>query len=116
MDGGDFLPTQPNVAQSSFLNFVAARRIVRGCTMRTAAAVLSRGGKPKAAKPKQIRLLVADDHVLILEGLTATIGRQEDMSVVAKAADGREAVYLWKKHRPDVTLLDLRMPKLNGVA
>jgi DNA-binding NarL/FixJ family response regulator len=53
--------------------------------------------------------------VLILEGLAAAIGRQEDMRVVARAADGREAVDLWKRHRPDVTLLDLRMPKLNGV-
>jgi two-component system NarL family response regulator len=75
----------------------------------------SRGAKPKAAKGEQIRLLVADDHVLILEGLAAAIGRQEDMRVVARARDGREAVDLWKRHRPDVTLLDLRMPKLNGV-
>ena len=74
-----------------------------------------RGTKPKAAKCEQIRLLVADDHVLILEGLAAAIGRQEDMKVVARARDGREAVDLWKMHRPDVTLLDLRMPKLNGV-
>ncbi len=63
----------------------------------------------------KIRLLIADDHALILEGLAATIGRQNDMTVVAKAADGREAVELWKLHRPDVALLDLRMPKLNGV-
>ena len=74
-----------------------------------------RGTKPKAAKCEQIRLLVADDHVLILEGLAAAIGRQEDMRVVARARNGREAVDLWKVHRPDVTLLDLRMPKLNGV-
>ncbi len=59
--------------------------------------------------------LIADDHALILEGLTATIGRQEDMAVVAKAADGREAIELWEEPRPDVVLLDLRMPKLNGV-
>jgi len=74
--------------------------------------------KPNVGKPRRIRpihLLVADDHVLILEGLAAAIGRQEDMKVVARARDGREAVDLWKMHRPDVTLLDLRMPKLNGV-
>ena len=62
-----------------------------------------------------IRLLIADDHALILEGLAAAIGRQSDMLVVAKAADGREAVSLWKEHRPDVSLLDLRMPELGGV-
>lgn len=73
-----------------------------------------RGGK-KAAKREQIRLLIADDHALILEGLAATIARQDDMTVVAKAADGRKAVELWKEHRPHVALLDLRMPQLNGV-
>jgi DNA-binding NarL/FixJ family response regulator len=80
--------------------------------MRTTAR---RGGKPKAAKREQIRLLIADDHALILEGLAATIGRQDDMTVVAKAADGRKAVELWKEQRPHVSLLDLRMPQLNGV-
>jgi len=69
----------------------------------------------KAPPREQIRLLIADDHMLILEGLAATIGRQDDMTVVAKACDGREAVELWKTHRPDVSLLDLRMPTLNGV-
>src|SRR5438067_2391984 len=64
---------------------------------------------------EQIRLLIADDHMLILEGLAATIGRQDDMTIVAKPSDGREAVELWKTHRPDVSLLDLRMPSLNGV-
>lgn len=69
-----------------------------------------------AIKPRdQIRLLIADDHALILEGLAATIARQEDMTVVATASDGREAADLWKQHRPDISLLDLRMPKLNGV-
>lgn len=63
----------------------------------------------------RIRLLIADDHALILEGLAATIGRQDDMTVVATASNGREAVELWSTHRPDVSLLDLRMPKLNAV-
>ena len=74
-----------------------------------------RRGKPNAANLRRIRLLVADDHVLILEGLAASVGRQEDMRVVARAQDGLQAVNLWKMHRPDVTLVDLRMPKLNGV-
>lgn len=68
-----------------------------------------------SSRPNKIRLLIADDHALILEGLAATIGRQDDMAVVAKAGNGREAVDLWKRHRPDVSLLDLRMPILNGV-
>lgn len=77
--------------------------------------VVRRGGKPKAATTEQIRLLIADDHALILEGLSAMIARQEDMAVVAKASNGRDAVELWDAHRPDVSLLDLRMPQLNGV-
>ena len=75
----------------------------------------SRRETGKAARVKKIRLLIADDHAMILEGLAATIGRQDDMTVVAKAGDGRKAVELWKAHRPDVSLLDLRMPILNGV-
>ena len=63
----------------------------------------------------EIRLLLADDHAVVLEGLVAIIGRQSDMSVVAEASNGREAVDLWKEHRPDITLLDLRMPELDGV-
>jgi DNA-binding NarL/FixJ family response regulator len=74
-----------------------------------------RRGPGKGSLTKKIRLLIADDHALILEGLAATIGRQSDMAVLAKASNGREAVELWKTHRPDVSLLDLRMPILNGV-
>ncbi len=49
------------------------------------------------------------------EGLAAIVGRQVDMMVVGEAANGRDAVDLWRKHRPDVVLLDLRMPVLDGV-
>ena len=63
----------------------------------------------------EIRLLLADDHAVVLEGLVAIIGRQSDMSVVAEASDGPEAVEKWKAHRPDVALIDLRMPALDGV-
>ena len=70
------------------------------------------GESPSADK---IRLLIADDHMTVLAGLASIIGMQRDMIVVAEAANGRQAVDLWRKHHPDVTLLDLRMPKLDGV-
>ena len=71
--------------------------------------------KSESTAPDKIRVLIADDHVTVLEGLAAIIGRQPDMMVVAEAADGQQAVELWAKHRPDVSLLDLRMPNLDGV-
>lgn len=61
-----------------------------------------------------IRVLIADDHVTVLEGLAAIIGRQPDMCVVAQASDGAMAVRLWQQHRPDLALFDLRMPYLDG--
>ena len=70
--------------------------------------------KSESTAPDKIRVLIADDHVTVLERLAAIIGRQPDMMVVAEAADGQQAVELWIKHRPDVSLLDLRMPNLDG--
>jgi len=64
----------------------------------------------------KISVLVADDHVTVREGLAAMVGRQADMIVVGEAVNGRDAVEQWRKHRPDVSLLDLRMPILDGVA
>jgi two-component system NarL family response regulator len=64
---------------------------------------------------KLIRIIVADDHVTVREGLAAIIGRQPDMRVVAEAANGGEAYARWLEHRPDVLLLDLRMPVLDGM-
>src|SRR5258705_9259331 len=63
----------------------------------------------------KIRILIADDHTTVLAGLASIIGMQPDMLLVAEAANGRQSVDLWRKHRPEVTLLDLRMPMLDGV-
>ena len=62
-----------------------------------------------------IHVLVADDHPLIRSGLTASINAEPDMSVVACASNGAEAVALFRSHRPDVSLIDLRMPVMDGV-
>src|ERR1039458_6164509 len=67
------------------------------------------------SRPGTIRVLVADDHPVVCMGLAAIIGAQADMSVVAQAADGIEAIQKFRKHQPDVTLMDLRMPNLSGV-
>ena len=64
---------------------------------------------------KIIRVLVADDHTVVRDGLVAIIKQEKDMDVVADTGDGQQAVELWKQHRPGVTLMDLRMPGLDGV-
>src|SRR3954454_18820158 len=71
--------------------------------------------KGEDIKKPRIGVLIADDHSVVREGLASLIGRKADMTVVAEAGNGREAADLWKQHRPDVTLLDLRMPELDGV-
>lgn len=63
-----------------------------------------------------IRVLIADDHEIVREGLAAIIGRQPDMEVVGEADDGKSTVQSWFVHRPDVALIDLRMPEGDGVA
>src|SRR5258705_3482140 len=68
----------------------------------------------KSSLADKIRILIADDHTTVLAGLASIIGMQPDMLVVAEAANGRQSVELWREHRPDVTLLDLRMAMLDG--
>jgi DNA-binding NarL/FixJ family response regulator len=63
-----------------------------------------------------IRVMAVDDHPLMMAGIVGEINAQADMRVVAEASDGDEAVALFRKHRPDVTLMDIRMPKVNGIA
>src|SRR5881409_1430287 len=60
-------------------------------------------------KPEVIRVLVAEDHTVVRDGLVAIIKQEVDMDVVAETGDGQQAADLWKKHRPDITLMDLRM-------
>jgi DNA-binding NarL/FixJ family response regulator len=66
-------------------------------------------------EPGQIRVLVVDDHPLMRSGLSGEINLQADMKVVAEAADGEEAIASFRAHRPDITLMDIRMPGLNGI-
>jgi DNA-binding NarL/FixJ family response regulator len=63
----------------------------------------------------KIRILLVDDHIIVRTGLSFAIGNQADMEVVAQAEDGEEAIALYAKHRPDVVVLDLRMPKRGGI-
>ena len=62
-----------------------------------------------------IRILVVDDHPMIRAGLTATISPEPDMAIVAAASNGREALEQYRQHRPDITLMDLKMPDMGGV-
>jgi DNA-binding NarL/FixJ family response regulator len=65
-------------------------------------------------QPK-IRVFSVDDHPLLREGIAAMIGNERDMVVVAQASTGRDAIWQFREHRPDVTLMDLRLPDISGI-
>ncbi|XGV96601.1 MAG: response regulator [Leptolyngbya sp. BL-A-14] len=62
-----------------------------------------------------IRVMIADDHSIVRQGLATLIEQEPDMTVVAQARDGNEAIALFRQHQPDVALMDLRMPNVDGV-
>lgn len=64
---------------------------------------------------QQIRVLTVDDHPLLREGICGTVNAQPDMTVVAEASDGLQAISAFRSYRPDVTLMDLRMPGMSGL-
>jgi DNA-binding NarL/FixJ family response regulator len=64
----------------------------------------------------RIRILVVDDHFVVRMGLVATINMEDDMTVVAEAADGQQALEQYRKHHPDIVVMDLRMPDMDGVS
>jgi YesN/AraC family two-component response regulator len=70
----------------------------------------------ETAAPKQITVLIADDHLVVREGLAALVNLETDLNVVAQAGNGAEALELWENLSPDVMLVDLKMPVMDGVA
>jgi DNA-binding NarL/FixJ family response regulator len=64
---------------------------------------------------KKIKVLTVDDHPLLREGIASVIDRQRDMMLVGEATNGQEAIQCFRMHRPDVTLMDLRLPDMNGI-
>ena len=68
-----------------------------------------------SAEPGSIRILAVDDHALLREGIAGLVAGQSDMSLVAQASNGREAIHQFRAHHPDVTLMDLQMPEMGGV-
>jgi two-component system, NarL family, response regulator len=72
-------------------------------------------GKQPPARKSQIHIVVADDHPVVRAGIIANLKQHRDMKVVAEGSDGVEALELIKRHLPDVVLLDLRMPRMDGL-
>src|SRR3974390_2671928 len=68
-----------------------------------------------SAGTSQIRVLTVDDHPLLRQGSAGLVGVQQDMVLVGEASDGREAIQQFRTHHPDVTLMDLQMPEMNGI-
>ena len=67
------------------------------------------------AETKTIRILTADDHALLRQGIASLVDLEPDMELVAQASTGREAIEQFRRHQPDITLMDLQMPDISGI-
>ena len=67
------------------------------------------------ASPNPIRILAVADHPIFRQGIAGLLADQPDMKLVAEACNGREAIQHYRAHRPDITLMDLQMPEMNGL-
>jgi DNA-binding NarL/FixJ family response regulator len=65
--------------------------------------------------PERIRILIVDDHPLLREGVNSLVEKQTDMAIVAQASSGPEALQMYAQHLPDITLMDLRLPGIDGI-
>lgn len=72
--------------------------------------------QPTPVSGETIRVMCVDDHALVRKGIASILATEADVALVAEARDGREAIELFRRHRPDVTLMDLRMPGTDGIA
>jgi DNA-binding NarL/FixJ family response regulator len=68
-----------------------------------------------SAVPISIRILAVDDHPLVRRGIATLVAGESDVSLVGEASNGREAIQRFREHRPDITLMDMQMPEMNGV-
>jgi DNA-binding NarL/FixJ family response regulator len=68
-----------------------------------------------SSKQVAIRILVVDDHPVVRQGIGVLVGTQSDMTVVAEASNGREAIQQFRAHRPEITIMDLQMPEMSGL-
>jgi DNA-binding NarL/FixJ family response regulator len=68
-----------------------------------------------SAETNSIRILAVDDHPLVRQGIAGLVAIQPDMTLIGEASNGRDAIQQFREHRPDVTLMDLQMPEMNGI-
>src|SRR2546423_10607620 len=90
-------------------------RAGRECRFGAGSKAAQTEGREEMTGTNQIRVLMVDDHPILRSGIAAVIQGEEDIVLVGEATNGREAIEAYRVHRPDVTLMDLQMPLMNGI-